>query len=226
MIVSMPPLRIFWPSTAAYELDHGSMDMPRGSLTLARSAAYPLPSTPPTGIAEVHVEHWTASTTSYTDVGQSTIGGNDGRENGKRAGFIEWLDDNPGLAVQYAHRRVFRFERADGTDGAGASVVPDPGVKGDDILTVTQDGALFATALRRAVSGGARVLWKLSADLIAGPSYVLSVSTAAPGLTAQAFIDNRSGDPGFLSTVAHAFYEDIADLPGGPGSGGSAVPLD
>lgn len=226
MIVSMPPLRIFWPSNAAYELDHGTMDMPRGSQSIARSAAYPLSGTLPDGIAEVHVEHWTASTTSYTDVGTALIGGSDGSTNKDRAGFIAWLDGNATLAVQYAHRRVRRFASVDGKNASGQSVVPDASVKGDEIIAVKKDGATYATGLRRAVSGGSRIVWKLSADLVAGPTYEFVVEASAPSLTARAFLDNHPRDPGYLSTVAHAFYEDIADFPGGPGAGGGNVPSD
>lgn len=225
MIASMPPLRIFWPSASAYELDHGSMDMPREGTTIARSHAYPL-SSGPAGFAEEHIEHWTASTSTYTDAGKAEIGPNDGRRNKSRSGFLDWLGDNPTLAVQYTHRRVFRFERTDGTDDDGKSVVPDPTVAGDEILTVDRDGVLFATGLRRATSAGARTLWKLSGDLLAGHTYELFVGGAAGGLTAAEFIDNQSSDPGYLSTVSHAYYEDVSDFPGGPGSGGSNVPLD
>ncbi len=224
MIVSMPPLRIFWPSNNAYELDHGSMGMPRNGTTEARSAAYPVGGAP-NGVAEVHIEHWTASTTSFTDVGKTEIGSNDGTQNKNRAGFISWLNANPTLAVQYAHRRVFRFANADGTDSNGKSVVPDATTGGDEIIEVTRDGVLYATALRRSVSGGSRVLWKLASDLEAGPLYELQIDSTT-SLSAQQFIDNQSGDPGHLSSVAWAFYEDVADFPGGPGSGGGNVPQD
>lgn len=225
MIVSMPPLRIFWPSNNAYEVDHGSMEMPRNGQVVARSAAYPL-SSAPNGIAEVHIEHWTASTTSFTDVGKTEIGSNDGKTNKDRAGFIAWLDANQSLAVQYAHRRVFRFENADGTDSNGNSVVPDPSATGDEIISVTRGGATFAFGLRRAVTGGARTLWKLEDDLEAGAVFDFQIAVSSTSLKASAFIDNKSGDPGFLSNVAWAYYEDVADFPGGPGSGGSNVPQD
>ena len=225
MIVSMPPLRIFWPSANAYELDHGSMGMPRNGTTELRSAAYPL-SSAPNGIAEVHIEHWTASATNCTDVGKCEIGSNDGNTNKDRAGFISWLNANSSLAVQYAHRRVFRFDNTDGTDSQGNSVVPDPTVGGDEIIEVKADGTVLATALRRAVTGGSRVLWKLADDLEAGPVFDFQIATTSTTLTAAAFIDNKSGDPGHLSSVKWAFYEDVSDFPSGPGTGGSNVPQD
>lgn len=225
MIVSTPPLRILWPATSAYELDHGTMDMPRDGAVRARSHSYPLTGAP-TGIAEVHIEHWTASDTSLGDEGETGIGASDHTTNANRAGFIGWLDKNAALAVQYAHRRVRRFAHVDGTDGSGNSVVPDPTEKGDAIIEIKADGALFATGLRRATTGGSRVLWKLAGDLLATPTYELVVGSAAPNLSAQDFIDNKSGDPGYLSSVEHAFWEDVSDFPGGPGTGGSNVPGD
>lgn len=225
MIVSMPPLRIFWPTNNAYELDHGSMEMPRAGQSVARSAAYPLGGGPD-GFAEEHIEHWTASTTGFTDVGKTEIGSNDGSTNKSRSGFIDWLSNNPTLAVQYAHRRVFRFDDVDGTDSGGNSVVPDPGVAADALITIKRDGAIYAYGLRRDSTTGARVVWKLSQDLLAGHVYEFESPASAQGMTAQQFIDNKSGDPGYLSTVAHAYYEDIADFPGGPGTGGGNVPND
>lgn len=225
MIVSMPPLRIYWASASAFEIDHGVMDMPREGQTIVRSAAYPL-SGAPDGVAEVHIEHWVASNTTFSEVGKTDIGWGDGNTNGDRSGFISWLASNGSLAVQYAHRRVFRLDNVGGTNSKNEIVVPDPYVGGTDVIEVTRGSTLFATAHRRSTSSGALVVWKLSGDLTDGETFDFNVVASAASLTTAEFLENKSGDPGHLSTVAHAYYEEIADFPGGPGTSGSNVPLD
>ena len=77
-----------------------------------------------------------------------------------RASYVEWLDKNPGLAVQYDHRRVRRFEKPDATDNTGKTALPFPSEVGDEIVEVKRDGQLFAMALCVKTSAGTRIYWK------------------------------------------------------------------
>lgn len=225
MIIAMPPTRVFWPQTGALELNHGTMDMPRVGQTHVRSLAYAIPHTE-AGVAEVHIEHWSANTASFSSVGKMEFGPHYGPYNTGRSSYINWLNQNTTEAVQYDHRRIRRFEKADATDEYGKSAVPDPAVKGDEIVEVKRDGAVFAVGLCIKTTTGTRIFWKQIDQMTAGPVYEWEVVGPANGLTAQAFIDNASSAPGHLPQVAFAYYEDVTHFPHGPGTGGANVPQD
>lgn len=225
MIIAMPPLRVFWPQTNNLELNHGTMGMPRDGQVRVFNQAYTLPHSEP-GVAELHIEHWSANDASFASVGNMVFGDHYGPYNTGRNSYIEWLDKNPSQAMQYDHRRIRRFEKPDATDSDGKTALPFPGEVGDEIVEVKRDGQLFAMALCVKTSTGTRIYWKQVDQMTADEVYEWGAPAPASGITAQTFIDNKSTDPGHVPTVAFAYYEDVTHFPQGPGTGGVNVPQD